>query len=213
MPRGVTTLSRQRIVEAAVELADATGIEGLTMRELAAHLGVGTMSIYHHLPDKRALHEALADYLWSKLSVPDRATPWEDRMRDLTAQLWRAARRHPALVPVLLTRRFTGPDGLPAVDALLGAACDAGFDAAGSVRCFRVLTGFAIGLAQAEATRTRADHERPPRRALVDGEPAARFPYLHGALASGALDRPVDDFAFGMEAILTGFRAAVADLQ
>lgn len=210
MPRGVTTLSHQRIVEAAVELADAAGIEGLTMRELAAHLGVGTMSIYHHLPDKRALHQALADHLWSKLSLPDPATPWEDRMRDLTGQLWLAARRHPALVPLLQTRRFTGPDGLPAVEALLGAASDAGFDPAGSVRCFRVLTGFAVGLAQAEATRTRADDERPTRSAPGDGDTSARFPHLHGALASGALDRPLDDFAFGMDAILTGFRAAVA---
>lgn len=210
MPRGVTSLSRQRIVEAAASLAEQSGIEGLTMRDLAAALGVGTMSIYHHVPDKLALHQALADHLWSQLQVPAPDLPWEDRMRDLAAQLWHVAQRHPALVPLLLTRRFTGPDGLPAVEALLAAARDAGFDPPGTVQCFRALVGYAVGIAQAGPVRTAATRDQAPRRARDDPRGAATFPNLRAAMAAADLDRPEDDFAFGLDALVTGLRAAAA---
>lgn len=211
MPRGVTSLNRQRIVEAAAALAEQSGIEGVTMRSLAADLGVGTMSIYHHVPDKLALRQALADHLWSQLQVPDPTLAWEYRMRDLTTQLWRAARRHPALVPLILTRRFTGPDGLPAVEALLAAARDAGFDPPGTVRCFRVLLGYAVGIAQAESVRTAAGRE-PAQRALPpDPDAAAPFPNLRAALAAASSDDAEEEFRFGLEALLEGLRIAATD--
>ena len=213
MPRGVTFLNRQRIVEAAAALAAESGVEGVTMRNLAASLGVGTMSIYHHVPDKVALRQALADHLWSQLHVPDPTLAWDDRMRDLTTQLWQAARRHPALVPMILTRRFTGPDGLPAVEALLGAACDAGFDTAGTVRCFRVLLGYAVGIAEAESVRSNAGPKPAHRDVPRDPDAAAPFPNLRAALAGLDADDPEEEFRFGLEAVIHGLRIAAARPQ
>ncbi|MEZ5410065.1 MAG: TetR/AcrR family transcriptional regulator [Acidimicrobiales bacterium] len=198
-------MSRQRIVEAAVELAEGRGLERFTMRDLAAELGVGTMSIYHHLPDKRALHQAMADHIWSQLVLPAPDAPWDRRLAHLTTQLWEAARRHPALVPLLLTRRFTGPEALPAVEALLAAAADAGFDPPETATCFRILVGFAVGLAQAEVARTVAEREHGPARLGGGDDGGDAFPRLRAALAGPPVS-PEAEFEFGLEVVLSGLR-------
>ena len=206
MPRGVATLSRERIVEAAARLADERGIERLTMRELAAALGVGTMSIYYHLPDKRSLNEAVADFLWTEIAVPSARLAWEERMRAIATALRKVARRHPGLAPLLLTRRHTGPEGLRPVEALLAAARDAGFGARGSVRCFRVLVGYVVGLAQAEVARSAVGLGASARW-LRSRAAAARFPNLRAALTAAADKSFADEeFAFGLEILLDGFR-------
>lgn len=179
------------------------------MRDLASHLGVGTMSIYHHLPDKRALHQALADHIWSQLDLPPPDAPWEQRMQDLATQLWQAARRCPALVPLLLTRRFTGPEGLPAVEALLAAAHDAGFDPPGTVRCFRVLIGYAIGVAQAESARTAAGTDQALDWLRDDDTAADAFPNLRNALAGAHHNQPETEFEFGLAVVINGLRTAL----
>jgi AcrR family transcriptional regulator len=208
VPRGVTSLSRQRIVEAAAALAEQRGIEALTMRDLAASLGVGTMSLYHHMPDKLALQQALADHIWSQLVLPSPEDCWEQRMGSLARQLWQAARRHPALVPLLLTRRFTGPEGLPAVEALLTAARDAGFDPPATVKCFRVLTGYAVGVAQAESVRATARRDDARRARRADSPAGDGFPNLRAVLDGAHHNRPDDEFEFGLHILITGLRDA-----
>jgi AcrR family transcriptional regulator len=205
VPRGVTTLTRERIVEAAASLANERGIERLTMRDLAAALGVGTMSIYYHLPDKQSVKEAVADFLWAEIAVPPKRLDWQTRMRAIATALRRAARRHPGLAALLLTRRYTGPEGLRAVEALLAAARDAGFEARGAVRCFRVLVGYVVGIAQAEVARSAVDLGASARW-LKGSVAASRFPNLRAALAVAANRRFADqEFAFGLEILLEGF--------
>lgn len=198
-------LSRDRIVEAAVALADERGLDGLTMRELAAALGVGTMSLYHHVADKDGLKQALAEFVWSRIAVPARDEPWERRMRSIATDLRVLARRHPSLVPLLLTRRYTGGPGLEPVEALLRAARDAGFDAAGSVVCFRTLVGFVVGSAGGEASRPPGTDPAAVARAIAGHAPEARFPMLVEALDASRFVDPDDEFEFGLGIVLDGF--------
>ena len=199
-------LSRDRIVEAAVALADERGLDGLTMRELAAALGVGTMSLYHHVADKEGLKQALAEFVWSRIAVPARDEPWERRMRSIATDLRALSRRHPSLVPLLLTRRYTRGRGLEPVEALLQAARDAGFDAAGSVVCFRTLVGFVVGSAGGETSRPGVD-PAVVARALPGHALDHRFPMLAEALDASHLVDPDDEFEFGLGIVLEGFAA------
>jgi AcrR family transcriptional regulator len=205
----VTTLTRERIIEAATSLANERGIERLTMRDLATALGVGTMSIYYYLPCKQSVKEAVADFLWTEIAVPAKRLDWQTRMRAIATALRKVARRHPGLAALLLTRRDTGPEGLRAVEALLAAARDAGFDARGAVRCFRVLVGYVVGIAQAEVARSGVGLGAGTRW-LKGSVAPGRFPNLREALAVAANRKFADqEFAFGLEILLEGFQRRV----
>src|SRR4051794_41951336 len=96
------TLSRERILEAAIELADRDGLAGLNMRRLAAELGVGTMSLYHYVADKEALLEGIAGGAMSRLDQPPMDVGWIEAGTKLSPSFRPIAPDHPARVPLLV---------------------------------------------------------------------------------------------------------------
>src|SRR6266700_4941083 len=91
-------LSRERIVRAAIEVADADGLEGLSMRRIAAHLGAGTNSLYWYLNSKNDLFELMFDEVLGELELPERSSgDWRADLRDVARQVWLLSRRHPWL--------------------------------------------------------------------------------------------------------------------
>ena len=120
------TLSRDRIVDAALALLDAEGFEAVTMPSLAKRLGVGTMSLYRHVADKDDLINAVAERVLSGVAVPDGdPDDWEGRVVGYLRALRDAAIAHPALSRILAERGLTvGPvfEQLEAVHAILRAA-------------------------------------------------------------------------------------------
>jgi AcrR family transcriptional regulator len=88
-------LSRERIVRAAVELADADGLEGLSMRRIAARLGAGTNSLYWYLKSKSDLFELMFDEVLGELELPERSSEdWRADLREIARQVWLLFRRH-----------------------------------------------------------------------------------------------------------------------
>jgi TetR/AcrR family tetracycline transcriptional repressor len=81
------TLSRDRIIDVALELSEREGIESLSMRRIAAELGTGAMSLYNHVPDKAALLKGLADRVLAEVEMPERA-PWRE-----VAEAWATSLR------------------------------------------------------------------------------------------------------------------------
>ena len=75
-------LTRIRIVKAAIRLADAEGIEALSMRRLAKNLGVEAMSLYNHVANKGELIDAMLDEVLGRIEVPPEDTAWDDAIRD-----------------------------------------------------------------------------------------------------------------------------------
>jgi TetR/AcrR family transcriptional regulator, tetracycline repressor protein len=95
-------LSRRRILEAALELADGEGLGAVSMRRVARRVGAGTMSLYHHVPDKEALLGGLADLVFERVGLPEESgSDWADRVVGLNLAFRRAALEHPAVVPVI----------------------------------------------------------------------------------------------------------------
>lgn len=152
-PRGrPPTLSRERVLAAAVARADAAGLEGLTMRALADDLGVEAMSIYHHVKGKDALLDGLAESLVAEVDAATSAVPagadWRDGVRGRCLAAREVMERHP-WGPALLATRTTVPPGVSAqFEALLADMVGAGFDYHLGHRALHSLGSMVLGFVQ-----------------------------------------------------------------
>ena len=142
-----TPLSVARIAAAAIAMADQDGLEALSMRRLADRLTVEAMSLYHHLPSKAALFEAMADQLVRGLpESPD--LPWRESLW-AAARSWRdLARQHPGAFPLLATRASAAPALLERVAIIVTQLRAGGFTPAASARAlssfFTSLNGYLL---------------------------------------------------------------------
>lgn len=113
-------LTPARIVEEAIALADRDGLDALSMRKLAAALGVDPMSIYHHHRDKERLLDAMADALVAAIVVPERTGDWRADLRTLLLSARATMLRHPWSARLLESRVQPGGATIAHVDRVLG---------------------------------------------------------------------------------------------
>src|SRR3954452_3774312 len=123
-------LSRQRILEAAFAIADKQGLDAVTMRSVAAKLGVEAMSLYHHVPSKKAMLDGLVDLIIQVADLPTGDVTAEQWIRGTAEGLRTVARRHPRPVPLLGSRSVPLADPLSAqpFEAGIGAFTRAGYN-------------------------------------------------------------------------------------
>ncbi len=145
-------LSRDRLLTVAVELADAAGIAGLTIRALAAASGVKPMTIYHHVRDKDEILDLVVDAVFAEIDLPDVDLPWRDALRDRTASVRAVLARHRWAIGLLESRSNAGPATLRHHDTMLGIMRRAGFGIAGAAHAYALLDSYAYGFALQEAT-------------------------------------------------------------
>jgi TetR/AcrR family transcriptional regulator, tetracycline repressor protein len=204
------TLSRDRVVEAALALLDAEGFDAVTMPALAKRLGVGTMSLYRHVADKDDLINAVAEQVLSGVAVPDGdPDDWEGRVVGYLRALRDAAIAHPALSRILAQRGLTvGPvfERLEAVHAILRAA---GFSDLATVRTFYTLLTYVFGFIAWELPRV---HQQPAAAytaawndALDHLDPSA-YPNLHALRRQLTTVASPDQFEYGLEHLIRSLR-------
>jgi TetR/AcrR family tetracycline transcriptional repressor len=200
------TLSRDRVVDAALVLLDAEGLDGLTMPSLAKHLGVGTMSLYRHVADKDDLVNAVAEHVLSDVAVPDGdPDDWEGRVIGYLRALREAAREHPALSRILAERGLTvGPvfDQLEAVHAILRAA---GFSDLDAVRTFYSLLTYVFGFVVWELPRVRRQHASAYVESwnnAIDQLDPMGYPNLHALRRQLTTTASAEQFEYGLEHLL-----------
>lgn len=201
------SLSRDRVVEAAFELADADGLDALTIRAVAARLEVKPMSLYRHVASKDELLDALVERMYAELETPDPRQP------DWRAELGRRARsvrevlvRHPWAIALIETR--TGPDRpftFAHAEAVLATLISAGCSPRLASRAFVVLDSYAYGFAVQEVTMPST----VPGEAITDDVVAAMQPYpslvaVMGAVVAAADYDFVGEFEAGLELVLDG---------
>lgn len=188
-------LTAARIHEVALALADANGLDGLSMRRLAAALRVDPMSIYHHVPDKQALLQGVFQRVLEELPVPRAGgAPWQQVLRRLAKRFYAVARRHPFVMPALLASPWATPREREIQAAIDRVLAQAGFEAQDRLRIGRAIHVFASGLAGVAAHG-----------------PGGRPLYSPGAVASGrsrgagAATDP--DHGFGIDLMIAGIEA------
>jgi len=205
-----TPLSRERILGAALELADRDGFEACTMRKLGAQLGVEAMSLYRYVSSKEDLLSGLVDLVFAEVEVDEPGTTeWRPAMRKRAHSHRAAMRRHQWAVGFMEGRMQPGPASLRVHDATLGIMRAADFPFRDAVHANSVLDAYVYGFALQERdlpARADGDTAEVMREQAAQVPEMRDFPYLMEAMrefAEAGYDYDAE-FAFGLELILDG---------
>ena len=208
-----TPLSRRRVLDAAVALADRDGVGALSMRKLAQELGVEAMSLYHHVANKDDILDGIVDVVFGEIELPAGEAGWEAAMRRRSVSAREALRRHPWATGLMESRRTPGPANIRHHDAVLGVLRNAGFPVELAAHAYSLLDSYIYGFALQEAS---LPFHTPEETAEVAQEIMAAFPaddYPHLAeIATEHVLQPGydygDEFLYGLDLILDGLERA-----
>ena len=171
-------LSPERVVAAALAIADAEGADAVTMRRLAEELTVHPTSLYNHLPTKEAILDAMVDALIAETAMPTVYETWQDWVRAMADGIRTVARAHPRAFLVLTQRAAIGPAAREVTEAALDAFRRGGFTPQQASEAVAAVSLSTLGVAL---------NECPPTSPFVTpeftAEDAARFPRIAEAVA------------------------------
>jgi len=200
-------LSRDRILRAAIKLADRHGLEALSMRTLATALKVGAMSLYNHVANKDELLDGMLDIVMGEITWPMRDADWKAALRARATSALAVMTAHP-WAPLLVVSRITvGPKRLEYIDATLGTLRGAGFSWFETDRAWNAMDNYIFGFAlQQQHFPVNPDEYAAAAAAYLPMLPAARYPHMHelSALVADEAHDGTLDFAFGLDLIFDG---------
>ncbi|GAT07782.1 TetR/AcrR family transcriptional regulator [Mycolicibacterium novocastrense] len=204
-------LNRERIVRAAVELADAEGLPALSMARLAERLGCGTMSLYRHVANKDELVIFMSAAAVGRPPTGE-STNWAEALTDWAEALWAVYHRHPWVLQAVSAGPPADPGQVAWLDAGLAALADTGLTERGKLAAVMAVLHFVRGAAAVDIEADRFGWSDYPAllRRLLDPE---RFPALATALREGVFDRtdndPYTDFRSGLSQLLDGIATRI----
>jgi AcrR family transcriptional regulator len=202
-----TPLSRERVLDAAICLADEGGLESVSMRKLAQSLGVQAMSLYNHVANKDDLLDGMVDQVVSEIEVPDLSLDWKTAMWRRATSAHGVLLRHPWAALALMSRVNVGPAMLRYVDATLGCLREAGFSYEMADHAWNAIDGHIYGFTLQELNFPFETPEyAEAAENFLASIPPEKYPYLNQLschIIEGRYDG-LHDFAFGLELILNG---------
>ncbi|MFC8285322.1 MULTISPECIES: TetR/AcrR family transcriptional regulator [Streptomyces] len=221
-------LTLDRIVTAAIAVADAEGLAAVSMRRLSTELGTGTMSLYRYVPGKaelldlmldRVLGEPLPDEPGRPAADPPAPDDWRVAINRMATTYLDNLRRHPWLLKINQARTVLGPSALRGLELSLAALRSMGLRDPELIGVIITVNSFVEGLA-----RTQGDAEEAVAQTGLSDEEFwdSQRPYLERAMLSGAypmmasmsedtFSADFDHFAFGLERLIAGFEVLVAE--
>jgi AcrR family transcriptional regulator len=207
-------LTRQRVLDTAVELADRDGVGSLSMRKLAQELGVEAMSLYHHVAGKDAILDGLIDIVFSEIELPSGGTDWKHAMRQRACSAREALRRHPWATSLMESRPTPGPANLRHHDAVLGILRNAGFSIELAAHAYSLLDAYIYGFALQENSLPFGTPEETAEVAqtILAEVAAGTYPHLTEIAVEHVLQPGYDygnEYQFGLELILDGLDQAL----
>jgi AcrR family transcriptional regulator len=208
-------LTRERVLRAAVELADRDGIEALSMRKLGQALGVEGMALYRHVRDKDAILDGIVDVVVAEIEPPpQQATNWKQGMRRLALAAREVMVRHAWAPAVIVTRPDVGPATLRHIDTVLRLLESGGFSIELAHHALHVLGSRVFGFTQDPFNDANDVRPDPAAAAAIVAALSASYPNVGKLAAAATHDGPLggcdDDveFAFGLDLILDGLDRA-----
>jgi len=144
-------LSRERVLRGAIAVADAAGIEALTIRSLARELGVKPMAIYYHVPNKSAILDGIVDLVFAEIELPANDGDWRSELVRRANSARRVLSRHHWAIGLMESRRSPGPATLRHHDAVIGTLRRAGFSVEMTAHAYALLDSYVYGFALQEA--------------------------------------------------------------
>jgi AcrR family transcriptional regulator len=207
-PERRAQLTRERVMAAAIDLADRDGIESISMRKLAQELGVEAMSLYTHVRNKNDLLAGMADAVIGQIPISAEGVDWKASLRQMALAARGVILRHPWAPRTVETQTVPGPAVLRYVNAVFGVLREGGFSIAQTHHALHILGSRVLGFTQALFDDS-GDLE-PAAAAALASQLGASHPYVvEMALAvthQGAIGRCDDDaeFEFALDFILDG---------
>ncbi|MER7752859.1 TetR/AcrR family transcriptional regulator C-terminal domain-containing protein [Kitasatospora sp. NPDC097643] len=206
--------SRTTIAAAAVEIADAEGLDAVSMRRVAAALGAGTMSLYNYVPKKEHLLDLMLDAAAGEYDLAALAPTGDPRadLRHLGHQQLALCRRHPWLPALVIARPGIGPNALRYTDHFLAVTAPTGLDGGARMEAMAMFNGFVCQYAQYEQTaaagaKWQAELVGYLTKAAMSGE----YPHLAQAFAtSGPPADPDTAFDRSLDRVITAILAPPA---
>ena len=204
-----TPLSRERVLGAALVLADTGGIESLTMRRLGQELGVEAMSLYNHVADKDDILDGITDLVFSEIALPSGRAGWQTAMRLRAISAREALLRHPWASTLMQSRTKPGSSTLRHHDSVIGTLRQAGFTIHMAAHAFSVMDSYIYGFAQQQQnlTYTNAQEAAAAAENILQQLPADQYPHLAELITQHAIKHGYDydqEFEFGLDLILAG---------
>jgi AcrR family transcriptional regulator len=202
-------LSRERVLRAALALADKDGIASLSMSKIGKELHVEAMSLYNHVANKHDILDGMVDLVFSEIALPSDQVDWKTAMRRRALSAHEALLRHPWATSLMQSRTKPGPATLRHHDAVIGCLRAAGFTVDMAAHAFSVIDGYIYGFAlqqinlpshtSAEAVELAGD--------ILRRLPADEYPHLAEMLLEHGMKLGydyADEFEFGLDLILDG---------
>ncbi len=209
-------VTRERAIRVAVALADERGIESLSMRTLAAELGIQAMSLYYHVKGKDDILDGMLDVVHSEFATPEAGDDWRSAMRERAESTRRVLARHPWAIGIE-ARTSPGPATLGHLDSVIGCLTSAGFSMPLTGHAISILDSYVLGFAQQEASLPldpSGDIGAVAEDIMAQQDAMAEtFPHL-ADMATNLVLQPGyaygNEFDFGLGLILDGIAAAFA---
>jgi len=206
MARG--TLSRERVLRAAVTLADADGIEALTMRRLGEELGVEAMSLYNHVTNKGDILDGMVDLVYEEIELPD-GVGWTEALRTQAVSGRKALIRHRWAVGLMESRVSPGPANMKHHDSMIRILKDAGFSIEMALHAYSTVDSYVYGFVLQELTLPFETSEelRDVAQTILAQFPRGQYPHLAEVVEMYVAKpnyRYADEFEFGLNLILDG---------
>jgi AcrR family transcriptional regulator len=209
-------LSKRTVTESALKLADADGLDTLTIRKLAQHLGVTPMALYWHFRSKEDLLEGVAEQVWGELDVNvDPDAPWWAQLQGLLESLVSVLRAHPAAPQLVLEHEKRNEAALRATEVTLDVLRRAGFDPehASAIARSTLWTGITLVMSEPgfKPELPPEEREEMQRRNQVQLAllPASKYPRLiECAVPMTTCEEPDFHYRFGIGLFIDGVRAA-----
>jgi len=206
--RARAPLSRERVMRAAIALADSSGIESLSMRKLGQDLGVEAMSLYNHVANKDDILDGIVDFVFGEIALPSGKAEWKPAMRKRAISAHDALLRHPWAPSLMQSRTRPGPATLRHHDSVLGSLRKAGFTLVMAAHAVSAIDGYVYGFALQQINLPLQSREQ----VAEVGESILRqlggeYPYLAEMITEHAMKPGYDyakEFEFGLDLILDG---------
>jgi len=143
-------IDRSAVLDASLEIADADGVEAVTMQAVARRLGVTPMALYRHVESKRDLMDGVVERLLDEVALPPVDLDWQEQLVAMARSLRSVAARHPTVFPLLLQLPATTPSARRARDRVCELLEDAGIAPGDAAQLERLISTAVLGFAASE---------------------------------------------------------------
>ena len=203
-----TPLSRERVLRAAIVLADKSGIESVTMRNLGQKLQVEAMSLYNHVANKDDILDGIVDVVFSEISLPADGAPWKSAMRKRAISGHEALLRHSWAPSLMQSRTRPGPATMRHHNSVLGTLRNSGFTLVMAAHAFSVIDAYVYGFALQQINIPLQSREQTTQVGeSILRQLAGEYPHLAEMITKHAMKPGYDyakEFEFGLDLILDG---------